>query len=246
MSHFKIIVPVFNAERYIASCLRSIASQVYKDYEVCVIDDCSSDNTWRIINDMHHRYGNSFNICRNDYRVGSALANIVKAIELFSASKEDVLVIVDGDDWLYDVSVLNHINLVYEDKNIWMTYGQFVPVSGAYPAYCQAIPDTKTYRKQKLWYASHLKTFKRGLWDKIKDADLRDKSGRYYPITGDASYMYPMVEMCGQKHMKFITKLTYVYNDRNPLNDSKVGKEYQLSMGEEIQAKPIYLELQSL
>tara|TARA_B100000768_G_C11283967_1_gene380637 strand:- start:4613 stop:5269 length:657 start_codon:yes stop_codon:yes gene_type:complete len=42
-----VIIPVFNQERFIGRCLRSILSQSMdqKDYEVIVIDDCSSDNT---------------------------------------------------------------------------------------------------------------------------------------------------------------------------------------------------------
>ena len=44
-----VIIPVFNQERFIGRCLRSILSQSMdqKDYEVIVIDDCSRDNTLR-------------------------------------------------------------------------------------------------------------------------------------------------------------------------------------------------------
>ena len=46
-----VIIPVFDQERFIGRCLRSILSQSMdqKDYEVIVIDDCSTDNTLRVM-----------------------------------------------------------------------------------------------------------------------------------------------------------------------------------------------------
>ena len=35
--------------------------------------------------------------------------------------------------------------------------------------------------------------------------------------------MYPMVEMAGPSHYKFMTDINYIYNEDNPLNDHKVN-----------------------
>ena len=40
-----VMVPVYNAEDYIEECLDSILNQDYKNIEIVVSDDCSSDNT---------------------------------------------------------------------------------------------------------------------------------------------------------------------------------------------------------
>ena len=55
MSKYKkisVIIPVFNQEKYLARCLRSIIFQSFnrEDYEIIVIDDCSKDNTPFVIN----------------------------------------------------------------------------------------------------------------------------------------------------------------------------------------------------
>lgn len=42
---FSIIIPAYNSERYLEECLRSALSQSYRDYEVLVIDDGSTDST---------------------------------------------------------------------------------------------------------------------------------------------------------------------------------------------------------
>ena len=47
--HFKIIVPLYNVERWIKLCLRSIKSQTHKNFECIIIDDISTDNSVEII-----------------------------------------------------------------------------------------------------------------------------------------------------------------------------------------------------
>ena len=47
---FSIIIPVYNAEKYIDKCLASILGQTFENFECIVIDDGSSDNSNIIIN----------------------------------------------------------------------------------------------------------------------------------------------------------------------------------------------------
>jgi glycosyltransferase involved in cell wall biosynthesis len=46
-----IIVPVYNAEKYLGACIESITSQTYKNLEIILIDDGSSDNSGKICDD---------------------------------------------------------------------------------------------------------------------------------------------------------------------------------------------------
>jgi hypothetical protein len=41
-------------------------------------------------------------------------------------------------------------------------------------------------------------------------------------VTGDLSFMFPMLEMSGQEHYRFMEEINYVYNEQNPINDHKV------------------------
>jgi glycosyltransferase involved in cell wall biosynthesis len=240
---FIVIVPVYNAEPYIEKCLYSILNQTYKNYELVVIDDCSTDKTYENINKIHDEYNNSFNIIHNHERIGSPLAAFIKGIELFSFDKEDILVTVDGDDYLYDNNVLEYLNEVYSNENVYMTYGSFIPLSGSYGKYGKHIPDTKTYRKGGAWYASHLRTVKKKLFDLIDKNDLKDKNGEYYKMAGDVAYMYPIIEMAGKKHLLFIDKILYVYNDMSSLNEMYVNTNHQLEIAAEIRNKKEYKEI---
>lgn len=244
-NRFIVVVPVFNSEKYIKKCIESILFQNYSNYKLVVMDDCSTDNTYNNINNIQDTNNYNFVVCKNHYRVGSALANIVKGIELFSHNPEDVIVTVDGDDFLYNNTVLTYLNGVYQDENIYMTYGQFIPLSGSYGKFCRPIADTRKYRKAE-WCASHLRTFKNKLWYRINDADLRDKNGEYFKVTGDAAYLYPLLEMCGAKHHKFVDEILYVYNDINPANDMKINVTEQKRTATHIINKTPYNEIEGV
>ena len=48
MPKFCIIIPVHNVEKYLKKCLDSVMNQTYKNYEVIVIDDGSTDDSKKI------------------------------------------------------------------------------------------------------------------------------------------------------------------------------------------------------
>lgn len=49
MSLISIVIPTFNAEKYIADTIESVLYQTYTDFEVLVVDDCSTDGTKKLI-----------------------------------------------------------------------------------------------------------------------------------------------------------------------------------------------------
>ena len=44
-----IIIPMYNTEKYIGECLDSILAQTFQDFEVIIVDDCSTDNSVAIV-----------------------------------------------------------------------------------------------------------------------------------------------------------------------------------------------------
>ena len=47
--HFKVIVPLYNVEKWIKVCIRSVKAQTHKDFHCVLIDDASTDNSATII-----------------------------------------------------------------------------------------------------------------------------------------------------------------------------------------------------
>ena len=60
MPKVSIIVPVYNVEKYLEKCLDSLVSQTFKNYEIIVVNDGSTDNSQEIINKYKLKYPNLF------------------------------------------------------------------------------------------------------------------------------------------------------------------------------------------
>ena len=232
-----VVVTNWNVVDYIRKSLDMIAVQDYDNFEVVVVDDCSDDGTWDIIQEY------PFHLLRNKERNTSPMFNILQGINYLPKKDDDIIILTSGDDYLADEHVLSHLNECYQDDT-WFTYGQYIPLGDLNAAQrCFPIPDTRTYRKSDQWLASHPITFRRWLWNRIKDKDLKNKDGNYSQYACDTSYIYALIEMAGKKHMKFIERVMYVYNDLNPACTYLIYSEQNLKEALFYKSKPIYKEI---
>ena len=55
-----IIIPIYNVENYIERCLDSVYSQDFKDFEVVVVNDCSTDSSKKILLKYQEKYNSAF------------------------------------------------------------------------------------------------------------------------------------------------------------------------------------------
>ena len=237
---FNIIVPVFNAEKYIEKCLNSIIKQSYENYQVNVIDDCSSDYSYELALEICNRYEN-FDISKNSRRLG-ALNNINKLLSLnINAPSKTINILVDGDDYLYSGDVLDILYEKYINTNCLITYGSHLSSKGIQgKKYPRLIRKFNLYRKY-FWYASHLKTFRHDLWLSINKSDLLTHNGNYFSVASDLAIMFPMLEMAGDRQ-EFIKEVLYVYNDNNPISDHNIRRKEQILVAKEIRGKKRYKE----
>lgn len=67
-----IIIPVYNVEAYLESCLFSILNQNFKEYEILLIDDGSTDNSGKICDDYANKYKNIVVVHQPNLGVSSA------------------------------------------------------------------------------------------------------------------------------------------------------------------------------
>ena len=235
---FNIIVPVFNAEKYLEKCLNSILKQTYKNFKVKVIDDCSTDSSYELASEICSRNAN-FYLRKNTRRLG-ALNNIYELLSLnIEEPSKTIDVLVDGDDYLYSGDVLNILYEKYLNTNCLITYGSHLSSKGVQgKKYPLLIRKFNLYRKY-FWYASHLKTFRHDLWLAINKRDLVDQNGHFFSVASDLALMFPMLEMAG-KRQEYIKDLLYVYNDQNPISDHKIRRKDQILAAKEIREKKIY------
>jgi glycosyltransferase involved in cell wall biosynthesis len=251
-THFKIVVPLHNAGPYVKECIDSIKRQEYKNYECVIVDDASTDNSWEIIQKEISNDKN-FTAIRNQKNVG-ALLNIVNGVKHLNPNKEDVIVNLDGDDLFSHKYVLNILNARYLETDCWLTYGSHEENRpGEIPQrsqFCkQPVPTEiieNNHFRQVQWMTSALRTFKFGLWDKIRQSDMQNSLGSYYEAAWDLAYMFPMLEMAAHK-IEFIEDILYVYNIHES-NDHHVPekRQRQLMYEREIRSKNSYEPITSL
>ena len=96
-----IIIPVFNEEKHISNCLKSLLEQSYKDYEIIIVDDGSTDNTPQIIKKIKKK---KIKIIFSPKHQGPALARNRGAED----SHGEILIFVDAD-MEFDKDFLKHL-----------------------------------------------------------------------------------------------------------------------------------------
>jgi glycosyltransferase involved in cell wall biosynthesis len=235
-----IVTTLYNAENYIERCLGSLMSQRFKDFKCYITDDLSTDNSVKIVKKTIQD-DDRFILIENQrkmYQPGNYDQVIRNNVNI---DDNEIIVEVDGDDWLPDPNTLTRINDVYSDQNVWIANGSFKYHDGrlGFSSRQQNLENLRNVR----FTASHIRTWRAFLWRKIKQEDLKDEDGVYWKVTGDLSFMYPMLEMSGEEHYRFMNEINYVYNESNPINDHKVDLSLVTTIANKIRTKEKYNKL---
>lgn len=212
----KFVVCVWNAEKYIKNCIRTLKSQIDMDFKVFIIDDVSTDNTVEIIKKL---IGDDtrFNLISNTEKKFK-LRNLNDLISTFDDN--DIVIELDGDDFLLNSDVVSDIRKVYSDKDVWLTNGSFVYTNGNSGFSSKCNPNT--VRKDSFTF-SHLRTWKTFLWKSIPKDYLTDDNGEFFKSAADVAYTFSLLELAGEENYRFLPKSYYVYNAESPYNDHKPG-----------------------
>jgi hypothetical protein len=164
------------------------------------------------------------------------ISDCINEFVLKSSNNDDVICLLDGDDKLIDKNSLQAVEEAYKDKNVWVTHGSYIKNSGHYGGFNGEYKSTANIRKDP-WRASHLKTFRVGLWKHLPEDTFLDKDGEWLKVCSDTALMYPIIELASLKRVRFISKPIYLYNDLNPENDHKVSGVLQIETDKWIRNK---------
>jgi glycosyltransferase involved in cell wall biosynthesis len=250
---FKIIIPSYNNSEWVEYNIASVLNQIYTNYEVLYIDDGSDDNTYdkalSIIKD-----DNRWKIIKRDENKGGTYNYFFGESIDFLGSDEDVIVHLDGDDWLFDEEVLKNLNEFYISRNVWMTYGKFYCYTGSdkiAEAYPQNTPhpdfviENKLFRRDT-WRASHMRTYKTFLYKKLDLNDLYSKiDGKLFWHAADLAFQFPFLEMCPKDKIGVLDFPSYVYNQA-PKNQERTKERERLEHSvyeQEIRNRESYKEI---
>jgi glycosyltransferase involved in cell wall biosynthesis len=277
LNKIKVVVPFYNPGAFLDNCINSVLTQDYENYEVLFIDDMSTDGSYQkipactfkmnpdgtpakneeghiIIEDTHPLLKKTK--CKNvlawrSSQRNTALPNIHNAVMHFSQDPDDIIVLLDGDDWLLGKGVLTYLNDFYNEHDCWVTYGSASWTDGRK---CFSRPYTEQefkYLRSTPFKVSHLRSFRAGVYHAIgkQDNDFKCfkeiKDDSWYKMTYDVAIYFPLMEVAGFNKVKHNPKPLYVYNRGNPISDDKVSQETQTRIHEEISGKKSFKQIDS-
>jgi len=108
-----VILPVYNAEKFLNEAIISIANQTFKDFEIIAIDDGSSDNSYNNLLSYKNMFSNII-IERNQKNMGNSYT-LNKAIML---SKGEYIMRMDADDIIESIKIQKQLNFLMNNPDI--------------------------------------------------------------------------------------------------------------------------------
>ncbi len=245
-NHFTILIPSYNNQNWVGRCLGSALKQDYENYDVVYINDSSTDSTSEEVDRVVDAIKTNAEVAIiNNKENKKALCNLYNSI--IDSKSGTIIVTLDGDDWLPNDQVLNKLNKIYSNTDVWMTAGSYIDnVMGSVSSPNVDSDYWSGNIRMKPWTISHLRTFRKELFEKINYEDLMDLDGNFYKFTFDQAMMYPMAEMSGPEHFREAKEVMYVYNRRNPISVDRVHRHDQLRIEQQIRLKKPYKRLETL
>ena len=236
-----IVVNCGFCEREVVRCIESLRMQTFAEWRAWVNCDRKGDATYR--NAVAAAAGDDrFDVVQNERR-RYPMENILRTLARSGAGADDVIAIVDGDDWLITRHALAIVADAYARDDCWLTYGSWISDDPRQPGRWPPYPDGTTDFRSAPWLGTAVRTWKRWLFDLIDDADFRDETGRYLRLTEDVACMLPMLEMATTRRARHIAEPLLIYNRLNPQNIGKVMHEEGLAMAARLRARRPYERL---
>lgn len=170
-----IIVPVYNAEDTIRLCLDSICAQTYKNIEILVIDDGSTDKSREIISDLAQKDIRVRPIFKENSGV-SASRNL--GMEL---ARGTYLQFADSDDWISPVATERYVQAISRD-NSQLVVSDYYRVTG-----------------KKFFRRSSIKQGGLYTLDEFAECMLKAPANFYYGVMWNKFYVTAIVRKHGLK-----------------------------------------------
>ena len=106
-----VIIPMYNAEKYIGECLDSLLNQTFQAFEVIVVDDCSTDNGFEIVKAYAPKFGGRLTLTKLVKNSGSGALPRNKGMNF---SRGEYIQFLDADDTLTPTALEEMYSLAKE------------------------------------------------------------------------------------------------------------------------------------
>ena len=233
---FVFVIPFRNCKGYLSKTADSLVAQSRTDWIAFFRDDCSDDGG-RMEIPAHPQIV----VQRNEERSGG-LMNLHRGIVDNGLRPDDVVCVMDGDDYLTRPDALEVVARLYESRDCLLTYGQY-ETKDTTRGHCQAYSREQFNNLRGFGFvASHLKTFRYSLYLEAMRQDpncerYRDESGRFMEMAWDVALMTPLLEIAGFERVAFNPEVVYHYR-LHPANECSIDASRQVQFARKALSKP--------
>ncbi len=118
-----VIIPMYNTEKYIGECLESLANQTFQDFDVIIVDDCSTDNSRKVVQSFFAKFGDRLTLAKLSEHVGRPGVSRNFALNM---ARGKYVYFLDSDDFIAP-DALEKLYAVAEkfDADVIQTEGYF-------------------------------------------------------------------------------------------------------------------------
>lgn len=170
MVEFSYIVPVYNAESTLERCVESIEYGKQKDIEIILSDDCSTDGSWKVCQEMQRRFNNIVCLRNTENKGVSYTRN-----QALNIARGKYILFVDSDDWVC-VDYADSLKKLTESETTGLALCGFRFRQSLYGSKKDYVFDTDGYEQEVIPISESFTVLKKvllqQLWNKIFRGDI--------------------------------------------------------------------------
>lgn len=222
--HCTVLIPAFNTSQYLPQCLSSVLAQNYKNFDILVVNDGSTDCTPAVVQDYMRRGPVSLLNLKKNQGVTYATKEGIKA------AQGSVITIVDSDDLIFQNSLKVGIQ-PFKDPEVGFVWTEFQKSRGGM-GWSHPLPEGRSLWAAMMydgwWKASHQRFFRKSTYE----------SGIPLNTNFDRSSDYQLVLLLASTGCKYkhIEETTYWYRLHRPGSLTSQGSSKQRKAVSEIKA----------
>lgn len=205
---YSIIVPVYNAEKYVKECIDSIIMQTYRDFEVIIVNDGSTDGTRNVLNEYEGLQNVRIIDCVNQGASKARWTGIERAIG-------EYVLFVDSDDIVSQKLLATVENAMQEDIDLLKF--SFVSFSkNNFPSNRKTKAEETVFNREKFLSEVVEKTIVNGseavvLWNKVYKRSLINEYVNRFPYSFLEDYIFNCEYYVAVNKYKQISDELYFY-----------------------------------
>ena len=222
MAKISVLIPIYNSEKYIEECIKSVINQTYRNIEIICINDGSTDSTKNILENLQKIDNRIKIINKKNTGYGNSLNLGIKN------AKGEYIAIIESDDFIKDTMFDKLIKIIKEQNcdiikaNFYKKNSKTKKYSSKY--FTNSIQNIEIFPQMLLIQPS--------VWSAIYKKDFLTKNNIKFSKTKNASYQdisFHFITMFLAKKIFLLDEALYYYRINNPKSSiNSSNKPFQI------------------